>query len=181
MPDSGLFLINYYSPIAKEKVVRIKAENILKLVNNDESYLPGPIRLCLQELNDLPSCFDASNYAKHIQAPLFLIQSPYDQWILKYLLVVQCVTNRHQPYSIENCNDTARAAIEDYRHSVIKAIYKVKGSRKDVGIWGPACIQHGFCDDFSFTGDEYKVPTTTGSKLFESVRKFLENPQNAPW
>ena len=47
MPDSGLFLINYYSPIAKEKVVRIKAENILKLVNNDESYLPGPIRLCL--------------------------------------------------------------------------------------------------------------------------------------
>ena len=76
--------------------------------------------------------------------------------------MVDCLTNRHQPYSIASCNDTTRAAIEDYRGSVIKAISKVKGERKDVGIWGPACVQHGFCDDSSFTSEKYEVPTSTG-------------------
>ena len=44
-----------------------------------------------------------------------MIQSPYDEWVLDNLLVVSCLSNRQEPYSIEKCNDTCQAAIEAYR------------------------------------------------------------------
>ena len=71
--------------------------------------------------------------------------------------------------------------IEEYRRDVIKAIYKIRGDRKDVGIWGPACVQHGFSFLESFTSDKYEIPAKTGTKLYEAVNKFLENPNDAPW
>ena len=144
MPDSGLFLTDFYSPIVEKKVIRVETENLLKLVGKDEKELPGPVRKCIEKLDDLVSCYDASNYAENIHAPLFLIQSTYDFWVIKNLLVTKCPTNSQPPFSIANCNETTRAAIKEYCHAVVKAIYKIRGDRKDVGIWGPACVQHGF-------------------------------------
>lgn len=33
----------------------------------------------------------------------------------------------------------------------------MKGNRTDVGLWAPACAQHGFSDIPSFNDDNYKV------------------------
>lgn len=33
----------------------------------------------------------------------------------------------------------------------------MKGNRTDVGIWAPACAQHGYTDAISFNDDRYKV------------------------
>ena len=45
----------------------------------------------------------------------------------------------------------------------------MKGDRKDVGIWGPACVQHGYSFDWALTYSKYEVPTTTGKKLYEAI------------
>jgi len=42
---------------------------------------------------------------------------------------------------------------------------KIKGNRKDVGAWSPACIQHGFIQDKSFTSQNYKIPSGTGKTV----------------
>lgn len=38
IPDSGLFLTDYYSPLVGEKVIRDKARALLDLVWNDQQY-----------------------------------------------------------------------------------------------------------------------------------------------
>ena len=50
------------------------------------------------------------------------------------------------------------------------AIKKLKRDRKDVGIWAPACAQHGFIDDDTFTDPNFKVPSGTGKMLYEVVQ-----------
>jgi len=42
IPDSGLFITDYYSPIARMSVIRIYAENLFKLINNEEIGFPYP-------------------------------------------------------------------------------------------------------------------------------------------
>jgi hypothetical protein len=37
-------------------------------------------------------------------------------------------------------------------------------------------VQHGFSDDPSFNNDNYKVPTTTGIKLPDAIKAYLDNP-----
>ena len=102
-----------------------------------------------------------------------IIQSPYDQWAIDYIVLANCKTNEGQPYSIENCNSTQRAAIQDYRKAIMKQIYDIKKDRKDVGIWGPACVQHGYSFDETLVNSQYKVPTITGKRLFEAIQMFL--------
>lgn len=95
-----------------------------------------------------------------------IIQSTYDQWAIDNIVYAHCKSGKDEPYSIENCNSTYRAAIEEYRKDIMKQIYQVKGDRKDVGIWGPACVQHGYSFDGTLVNSKYKVPTTTGKRLF---------------
>ena len=45
----------------------------------------------------------------------------------------------------------------------------MKADRKDVGVWGPACVQHGYSFDGTLVSSKYKVPTTTGKRLFEAI------------
>ena len=89
----------------------MRAESILKLVGSSESEMPEPVRKCYEELQDLVSCYDASNYGKYLNGPLLMIESPYDEWALDNLLVVQCLTNKHYPFSIASCNQTTRDVI----------------------------------------------------------------------
>ena len=51
----------------------------------------------------------------------------------------------------------------------MKQIYDIKKDRKDVGIWGPACVQHGYSFDETLVNSQYKVPTITGKRLFEAI------------
>jgi hypothetical protein len=54
----------------------------------------------------------------------------------------------------------------------------MKGSRTDVGIWAPSCIQHGFSDSSSWLSNDYKVK---GVKLAEAVQKFIDDPMHPLW
>jgi len=57
----------------------------------------------------------------------------------------------------------------------------MRGDRKDVGLWAPSCIQHGFTDTSSFTDTKYRVPSGNGPRAFEAIQQFLDNPNQAPW
>lgn len=50
-----------------------------------------------------------------------------------------------------------------------------------MGVWGPACAQHGFTDQKSFNDPRYRVPSGSGPMAYEAIQQFLDNPDNAPW
>ena len=50
-----------------------------------------------------------------------------------------------------------------------------------MGLWAPACVQHGFSDDGTFTSGEYRVPSGSGPTLAEAVQEFLDNPAQPKW
>jgi hypothetical protein len=63
----------------------------------------------------------------------------------------------------------------------LEGIYKIKGNRTDIGIWGPACVQHGFDNAPSFTSSNYKVPTNTGLTASQAISEIMKDPYNAKW
>lgn len=120
IPDSGLFLTDYYSPLAGQKVIREKARALLDLVWNGQQF---PIEDCLKQFNnDTVQCFNAQNLVKYIKTPMLIIQSPYDQWSLSNLLGVNCLGNKKPPFELQNCNSTVIQVIEDYRDATRKAL-----------------------------------------------------------
>lgn len=57
----------------------------------------------------------------------------------------------------------------------------IKGDRKDVSAWGPACVQHGYISYPSLTDDNFRIPSGTGLTLNDVVGAFLRDPEHAPW
>ena len=114
IPDSGLFLLDYESPITKQKIVKIQTSNLLTLIGNSSQSYPEPVKKCYNHIHDLVLCLDASNFAEYITAPMFLVQSSYDEWSIANLLAVHCATNKSPPFSLDSCNDTEMSAISDY-------------------------------------------------------------------
>ena len=140
--------------------------------------------MCLDEpefQDDYVACFDAANYAKHLKAPMLIVESPYDEWCLNYILVVKCLSNSRAPYSLSNCNDTVMAAINQYRLKSIEGVKSMRNSRKDIGGWGPACVQHGYISYSSVTSSSFKVPAETGLTLNNAIDIFLQDPEQVPW
>lgn len=90
-------------------------------------------------------------------------------------MVALCRSSK-APFNLDNCNETARAAIEDYRNATIKAIEQIKGERKDVGAWVPSCVQHGFTDMNSFTDPRFRIPSANGPMVSLAIAEFLANP-----
>ena len=50
--------------------------------------------------------------------------------------------------------------------------------RENVGIWGPACVQHGFTDCPSFANPDFKV---AGMMAYEAIEEFMKDPSHAKW
>ena len=48
----------------------------------------------------------------------------------------------------------------------VASIQKIKADKRDIGAWAPACVQHGFSADPSFTSEKYEVPSGSGNKEF---------------
>lgn len=65
--------------------------------------------------------------------------------------------------------------MEGYRIATLQAIRNLT-SLKNVGVWSPTCIQHGFSDDGSFANPNYRIPSGIGITLAEAVKAFLDNP-----
>ena len=112
---------------------------------------------------------------------MLIVESPYDSYSIQRIIYTECQSNKKEPYTIENCNKTQRDAIEQYRLEIIAALKKMKGDRKDVGLWGPACAQHGFSDTDTFTDTNFRVPSGTGPMVSEAIKQFIDDPYNAPW
>lgn len=53
--------------------------------------------------------------------------------------------------------------------------------RKDIGAWGPACVQHGYISYSSVTSNSFRIPQETGLTLNNVIDIFLNNPEQAPW
>ena len=94
-----------------------------------------------------------TKYLDYVKSPLMIIESSYDQWAIDNIVYARCKSDKNEPYSLEKCNDTYRSAIEDYRTAILNQIKETKGNRKDVGLWSPACVQHGFTFTSSFVSD----------------------------
>jgi hypothetical protein len=52
-------------------------------------------------------------------------------------------------------------AIEDYRKANLAALKDFKVI-KNIGIWAPSCIQHGFINSANFNSINYKIPSGSG-------------------
>lgn len=90
-----------------------------------------------------------------------MIQSVYDQWCIKYIIGATCLTNSKAPFSIQTCSESVKNVIEDYRKKALQYANYVKNDRKNVGAWGPACVQHGFESYASYHNSNYTVNGTT--------------------
>jgi hypothetical protein len=58
----------------------------------------------------------------------------------------------------------------------MNALLQLRRERKDVGLWAPACAQHGFTDTDTFTDGNFRVPSGTGPKVWEAIKEFLDDP-----
>jgi hypothetical protein len=56
-------------------------------------------------------------------------------------------------------------AINDYRDQVRESIVSMMNQKKNMGVWSPSCVQHGFVNDHSFNDTNYRVPTNVGKKV----------------
>ena len=78
MPDSGLFITEFYSPIVEKQVIKIEAESLFKLVHQ-EGDRGFPVKECFAEYpNEYYRCYNAANLAIYQKAPFFIIESVYD-------------------------------------------------------------------------------------------------------
>ena len=171
MPDSGMFISDYYSPIFKKQYALNRFMNLQKLVGTptDSVDIPPPVQKCIDKTQNITYCKTSTVYLDYVESPLMIIESPYDQWAIDNIAGARCKTGDFWPYSLENCNATYLSAIEDYRNHILNQIKETKGDRKDVGIWAPSCVQHGFSFDASLVTDMYRIPTGTGQHLYEAI------------
>ena len=51
---------------------------------------------------------DLTNFVQYIEAPVLLSQSTYDEYVVRYVLGAECLTNKLPPYSIITCDQTTR-------------------------------------------------------------------------
>lgn len=93
---------------------------------------------------------------------MLIIESPYDAYSIQNIVYTNCMANKDPPFSLRNCNETVREAIEEYRGETFSAFMKIRGSRKDIGAWMPSCAQHGFTDTPDFNDPHYMIPSGNG-------------------
>lgn len=63
--------------------------------------MPDPVQKCLKKPGfDIIDCANAGNYAEFLKAPLLIVESPYDAYSLENIVVVRCMKNSDQPFSL---------------------------------------------------------------------------------
>ena len=114
---------------------------------------------------------------------MLIIESPYDQWSIQNLLIAKCASREKdkEAYEIKKCDDGTRAVIEEYRKATVNAFYEMEAAKKQLSLWAPSCVQHGFSSSDSLTSDNYRVPSKSGVTLAEAMKEFLENPAGNKW
>ena len=71
IPDSGLFLVDYVTPLYNISIIRENSKSIIDIAMGHTHY---PIGGCLNEFNnDFVECFNAFNLIKYNKAPMLII------------------------------------------------------------------------------------------------------------
>ena len=112
IPDSGVFIDDFFSPIAQKQVTLEKFENLLKVVGMPEGDdLPLCAKRCIEATKNESLCTTTPAYLNYVESPLLVIESTYDQWAIDNIVLARCKTDPAPPYSIANCSDKERDAI----------------------------------------------------------------------
>ena len=174
VPDSGLFLGNYPNPFTGNSDLADAISALLNLVNNE---IKMPITNCVDARRSNFDCFAFSVYPEYFKAPLFLVESEYDQYSLGNILTIHCQTPSDiGASSLQKCNSTLREYIEGYRNATLQAFDNFTMALDHVGFWAPACVKHGFVHTSNiFLGENYKIPSATGITISEALWKFINN------
>ena len=157
------------------------AINLINLVGKNVEYLPQPIQKCVRKAGlELIDCYNAANNVEFLRVPMLIVESPIDAYSLYNIVGVQCLNGQKSPYSLKTCTEEEMKAIEQYRKMSLESFDKMRASKGEnsIGIWGPACSQHGFTDDPTFTNYNFEVK---GQMVFEAIQKFIEDPDNVEW
>lgn len=128
-------------------------------------------------MEDNIECFEFDDHPEFLKANFFIIESLYDEFSLSHILTLTCqVKGSYGAFSIQNCNDTERKYVEEYRETTIKALGNFTSKLSNVGFWSPACVQHGFSETTQcFIGNTYKVPAENGVTLSEAIGRYMKN------
>jgi hypothetical protein len=110
IPDSGLFVTEFFSPLTGIQTIKLMAENLFALIQDEGTGFPLPE--CLKKYNnEYFHCYNAANLAPYLKAPMFIVESAYDQFSIDNIVVALCKTNKNPPYSIKDCDSTQMRAI----------------------------------------------------------------------
>ena len=47
MPDSGMFITDFYSPVIGKSIIKIRTQNLLSVIGYSEQDVPEPVGMCL--------------------------------------------------------------------------------------------------------------------------------------
>jgi hypothetical protein len=120
-----------------------------------------PLEECVKEHPDQSDCFDTSNLDKYIIPPLYIIESLYDEFALKYNYGVKCIhLNPQHVFYFENCTAAEQTLIEKYRAKGVEVLKSYASNVKN-GVWGISCVIHTFTESdtlYTFNSDNWKAP-----------------------
>jgi hypothetical protein len=71
IPDSGLFITEYYSPFAKMETIKAVSESLFKITLSEGNGFPIPE--CIKEFDGYYHCYNAANLGKYLKAPFLII------------------------------------------------------------------------------------------------------------
>lgn len=72
IPDSGVFLVDYFSTLAGGTIMREAAQTLMTLVNSEINAFP--ITQCgIDNKEDILECYTTSNLTQYLKAPMLII------------------------------------------------------------------------------------------------------------
>ena len=78
--------------------------------------------------------------------PTLIVQSTYDPSLpFEYTFgQIQCVDIFSIFQTLQFCSYQDRMTIETVRLAILNSLIVISKTRPDIGVWAPACVQHGF-------------------------------------
>jgi hypothetical protein len=158
-PDSGFFL----DWDKAEPAFTAEVNTIMGIVMTDSVDL---YPACVAKYNSREKCVFPQYYLDLIKAPLFVIESEYDQWSLSFIVGTMC---QNVNLSLKSCNSLSMKRIEDYRTSFMRIINPIVPLKPTWGYWIIACVKHVFDQSESFFSGNYEVSMDSGWTLSDAL------------
>eukprot|EP00825_Cyclidium_porcatum_P016600 TRINITY_DN1955_c0_g5_i1.p1 TRINITY_DN1955_c0_g5~~TRINITY_DN1955_c0_g5_i1.p1 ORF type:complete len:406 (-),score=51.24 TRINITY_DN1955_c0_g5_i1:220-1437(-) len=156
--DSGYYIdfLNYES---QSYQTRFQIQQLWKLVDAATSV---PNTNCVASVlsSNQWQCLFPQYISKYVSAPIFVIQSLYDIWVLDNNAGMSCVSEKTS--SLDSCSDVIDY-IESYKTVISNKI--VNNLQPNSGVWQIACAFHdiSFVDSAYFTSASWQVTVSSAN------------------